>query len=88
MKLSSTLLSILALLLVSAFMTPPRLGDRPAETDGSHPILNFQLETVAPEPTGIRDAIIQLEASASPTEIEDEQTFDKGLADAIVSQDL
>jgi hypothetical protein len=88
MKLPSALLSVLVLLLVSACTGSPQPGDRPAETDGSHPILNFQLETVAPEPTETRDAIIQLEASASPTEMEDDQTFDQGLADAIVSQDL
>jgi hypothetical protein len=88
MKLSSTLLSILALLLMSACTTSPQPGDRPAETDESHPILTFQLETVAPKPTQTRDAFIKPEATASPTVIEDEQAFDQGLADAIVSQNL
>jgi hypothetical protein len=88
MKLSSTLLSVLALLLVSACTTSLQAGDRPVETDESHPLLTFQLETVAPKPTETREAIIQPVATASPAAIDDEQAFDQGLADAIVSQNL
>lgn len=88
MKFSSTLLSVLALLLVSACTASTQPVDTPAETDERHPILTFHLETVAPKPTGTSEAFTQPQATVSPAEIENEQTFDQGLADAIVSQDL
>jgi hypothetical protein len=99
-KLPSTLLIVLTILLLAACTAFPQPGGRPTETEPNHPVLTFQLETVAPEPTKtqavptqpaptITQAIpTQPEATASPTVIEDDQTFDQGLADAIVSQDL
>jgi hypothetical protein len=100
MKPLSILLSVLVLLLAAACTALPPVGGRPAETESGLPVLTFQLETAVPEPaktqavptqpkpTKTQAIPTQPEATASPTVKEDDQTFDQGLADAIVSQDL
>jgi hypothetical protein len=82
MKHLSILLSMLTLLLAACTAFQQPVG-RPAETEDRLPVLTLQLETAAPAPTAA-----QPDATSSPTVDEDGQTFDQGLADAIVSQDL
>jgi uncharacterized protein YgiM (DUF1202 family) len=87
MKFLSILLSMLILLL-AACTAFPQPGGRPAETDDRLPVLTFQLETAAPAPTVTQSSPARPEATSPPAATPDDQAFDQGLADAIVSQDL
>ncbi len=88
MKPLSILLSLLALLLAVACTAFPHAGGRPAETEAGQPVLTIQLETAAPAPTATQSGPDQPGAIDPTAAVQDDQAFDQGLADAIVSQDL
>jgi hypothetical protein len=87
-------LSLLLSMLLAACTVFPQTGGRPPGTEASQPVLSFQLETAVPGAAGSQPSVetqvgaTRPVAADTPATVENDDSFDQQLADAIVSQDL